>query len=86
MTIEGVFPAGNLPAMAGWIVRPRVIAWRCGSPARSFRWHSPPAPLRSSRGMRANQAAGFSSLAAVAELFSNHWLLLAGYSSPRVWA
>jgi hypothetical protein len=81
MTIEGLFSACNLLAMAGWIcllAAPRQrVAMRIAGTALPltlaaaylvvFALHA-----RGSSG-------GFSSLAAVAELFSNHWLLLAGW-------
>jgi hypothetical protein len=81
MTIEGVFSACNLLAMAGWILlltlprqrRAMTIAGTAIPLALAlvylvlFLLHA-----RESSG-------GFSSLAAVAQLFENRWLLLAGW-------
>ena len=81
MTIEGLFSACNLIAMAGWILLLAVPKSR-----RAMTIAGTVIPLllaavylavfvlnvRGSRG-------GFSSLAGVAELFDNHWLLLAGW-------
>ena len=81
MTIEGVFSACNLLAMAGWILllalpRHRLAMWIAGTAIpltlaavylALFVLHA-----RGSSG-------GFGSLAAVAQLFENHWLLLAGW-------
>ena len=81
MTIEALFSASNLLAMAGWILllvvprnrRAMAIAGTAIPLALAaiylalFALHA-----RGSRG-------GFSSLAAVAELFENRWLLLAGW-------
>ena len=81
MTIETLFSACNLLAMAGWILllavpRSRVAMRIAGTVIpltlaaiylTLFVLHA-----RGSSG-------GFSSLAAVAQLFGNHWLLLAGW-------
>jgi hypothetical protein len=81
MTIESVFSACNMLALAGWILLlavPRrgwamTIAGTAIPLALAtiyltlFAWHA-----RESDG-------GFSSLAAVARLFDNRWLLLAGW-------
>jgi hypothetical protein len=81
MTIEGVFSACNMLALTGWIlllvVPRRAQAMRVAGTAipltlaaiylALFALH-----VRDSRG-------GFSSLAAVAQLFENRWLLLAGW-------
>ena len=81
MTIEGVFSACNLLAMAGWILLFAVPRHRL-----AMRIAGTIIPLtlaaiyltlfvlhaRGSEG-------GFSSLAAVALLFGNRWLLLAGW-------
>ncbi len=81
MTLEGVFSACNLLAMAGWILlltlprqrRAMTIAGTAIPLALAlvylvlFLLHA-----RGSSG-------GFSSLAAVAQLFENRWLLLAGW-------
>ena len=81
MTIEGVFSGCNLLAMAGWILLLAIPRRRAAMIAAGtvipltlaaiylalFALHA-----RESDG-------GFSSLAAVARLFENHWLLLAGW-------
>jgi len=81
MTIEGVFSACNLLAVAGWILLLAVPGHRL-----AMRIAGTVIPLtlaavyltvfvlhaRGSNG-------GFSSLAAVAQLFENRWLLLAGW-------
>jgi len=81
MTIEGVFSACNLLAMAGWVLlltlpRNRRALLVAGTAVpltlaaiylALFALHA-----RGSEG-------GFSSLAAVAQLFGNRWLLLAGW-------
>ena len=81
MTMEGVFSACNLLALAGWILlvtvpRNRLAMMLAGTVVpltlaviylTVFALHA-----RESTG-------GFSSLAGVAELFANHWLLLAGW-------
>ena len=81
MTIEGVFSACNLLAVAGWILLHAVPGHRL-----AMRIAGTVIPLtlaavyltvfvlhaRGSNG-------GFSSLAAVAQLFENRWLLLAGW-------
>ena len=81
MTVEGVFSACNLLAMAGWILllavprqKAAMIAAGTAIPLTLaaiylalFLLH-----VRESSG-------GFSSLAAVAQLFENRWLLLAGW-------
>ena len=81
MTIEGVFSACNLLAMVGWILLLTVPRQRM---AMAIAGTAIPLTLaaiylvlfvlhvRESSG-------GFSSLAAVAQLFANHWLLLAGW-------
>ena len=81
MTIEGVFSACNLLAMAGWIL---LLAAPRQRMAMRIAGTGIPLTLASAylavfalhaRG----SSGGFSSLAAVAELFSNRWLLLAGW-------
>jgi Domain of unknown function (DUF4281) len=81
MTVEGVFSACNLLAIAGWILlltvpRARAALVVAGTAIpltlaaiylALFVLH-----VRESSG-------GFSSLAAVAQLFENRWLLLAGW-------
>jgi hypothetical protein len=81
MTLEGLFSTCNILAMAGWILllvapRQRLAMWIAGTGLPLtlaavylvvFALHA-----RESSG-------GFSSLAAVAELFGNRWLLLAGW-------
>ena len=81
MTLEGVFSACNMLAMAGWIL---LLAVPRNRRAMTIAGTAIPLTLaaiylalfalhaRESRG-------GFSSLAAVAQLFDNHWLLLAGW-------
>ena len=81
MTMEGVFSACNLIAMAGWLL---LLALPLNRRAMTIAGTAIPLALaaiyltlfllhaREGRG-------GFSSLAAVAELFDNHWLLLAGW-------
>ena len=81
MTIEGVFSASNLLAMVGWILLLTVPRHRT---AMAIAGTAIPLTLaaiylvlivshvRESSG-------GFSSLDAVAQLFANHWLLLAGW-------
>jgi hypothetical protein len=81
VTSEGVFSACNLLAMAGWILLLTVPRRRW---AMTMAGTAIPLTLaaiylalfvlhvRESRG-------GFSSLAAVAQLFDNRWLLLAGW-------
>ena len=81
MTIEGVFSACNLLAMGGWILLLTVPRRRW---AMTIAGTVIPLTLAAAylalfvlnaRGSRG----GFSSLAAVAQLFENHWLLLAGW-------
>lgn len=81
MTIETVFSLCNLTATAGWLVLLAVPRSRRGMTIAGtvipltlavvyltlFVWHA-----RCSEG-------GFSSLAGVAQLFGNQWLLLAGW-------
>jgi hypothetical protein len=81
VTQEGVFSACNLLAMAGWILllvvpRNRRAMTIAGTVIpltlavaylTLFALHARESP------------GGFSSLAAVAQLFDNHWLLLAGW-------
>lgn len=81
MTIETVFSLCNLTATAGWVMllavprsrRAMTIAGTviplllAGVYLTLFAWHA-----RGSQG-------GFSSLAGVAQLFGNPWLLLAGW-------
>jgi hypothetical protein len=81
MTIEAIFSACNLLAMAGWVLllalpRNRRALFVAGTAIpltlaaiylTVFTLHA-----RGSEG-------GFSSLAAVAQLFANRWLLLAGW-------
>ena len=81
MTIEGVFSACNLLAMAGWILLLTLPRQR-----RAMTIAGTAIPLAlalvylvlfllHARGA----SGGFSSLAAVAQLFENRWLLLAGW-------
>ena len=81
MTPEGMFSACNLLATAGWVL---LLAVPRNRRAITIAGRAIPLTLaavylllfvlhaRESRG-------GFSSLAAVAQLFDNHWLLLAGW-------
>jgi hypothetical protein len=81
MTIEGVFSACNMLALAGWIL---LLAAPRRDQAMKIAGTAIPLTLAAiylalfalhARGSRG----GFSSLAAVAQLFDNHWLLLAGW-------
>ena len=81
MTMEGVFSACNLLTMAGWILLLTVPRHRT---AMAIAGTAIPLTLATIylvlfvshvRG----SSGGFSSLAAVAQLFDNHWLLLAGW-------
>jgi hypothetical protein len=81
MTIEGVFSACNLLAMAGWIL---LLALPRQRRAMTIAGTAIPLALAlvylvlfllHARG----SSGGFSSLAAVAQLFENRWLLLAGW-------
>ena len=81
MTIEGVFSACNLLAMAGWILLLAVPRHRL-----AMRLAGTVIPLSLAVvyltvfGLHARESnGGFSSLAAVAQLFENPWLLLAGW-------
>ena len=82
MTIEGVFSACNMLAMAGWILLLAVPRRRMRDDDRRdrrFRSRWPRSIWRCSCCTPANRDGGFSSLAAVAQLFDNRWLLLAGW-------
>ena len=81
MTIEGLFSACNLLAMAGWILlllfpRRRIAMTMAGTVI--------PLSLAAvylivfAMNVRGSSG-GFSSLAGVAQLFDNRWLLLAGW-------
>ena len=81
MTIEGVFSACNMLATVGWILLLALPRHR-----RAIQVAGTVIPLTlaaiyltvfvlNARGSNG----GFGSLAAVAELFTNHWLLLAGW-------
>jgi len=81
MTIEGLFSACNMIATVGWILLLVVPRSR-----RAVTFAGTVIPLLlaviylalfvlNARGSRG----GFSSLAGVAQLFENHWLLLAGW-------
>ncbi len=81
MTQEGVFSACNLLAMAGWIL---LLALPRNRRALAVAGTVIPLTLAAiylalfvlhARG----SSGGFSSLAGVAQLFDNHWLLLAGW-------
>jgi ABA4-like protein len=81
VTVEGLFSACNLLAMAGWVL---LLA----APRRPWavRIAGTAIPLTLASAYLAvfalharGSSGGFSSLAAVAELFSNPWLLLAGW-------
>ena len=81
MTIEGVFSACNLVAMAGWILLLAVPRHRL---AMTIAGTAIPLTLAAIYlalfALHARESSGgFSSLAAVAQLFANHWLLLAGW-------
>jgi hypothetical protein len=81
MTMEAVFSACNLTAMAGWLTLLAVPRSR-----RAMTIAGTMIPLLLSAvyltlfalHARGSQG-GFSSLAGVAQLFDNHWLLLAGW-------
>lgn len=81
MTMEGVFSACNMLAMAGWILLLLVprhrLALRIAGTAipLSLAVIYLTVFLLNVRG----SSGGFGSLAAVAELFGNRWLLLAGW-------
>jgi hypothetical protein len=80
MSIEGVFSACNLIAMAGWILLLAIPRSRRGITVAGT-----VIPLSLAAiylvvfvlNVRGSQG-GFSSLAGVAQLFENRWLLLAG--------
>ena len=81
MTLEGVFSACNMIAMAGWLL---LLAWPRNRRAMTIAGTAIPLTLAAvylavfvlhARGSQG----GFSSLAAVAQLFGNRWLLLAGW-------
>ena len=81
MTLEGVFSACNLLAMAGWVL---LLAIPRNRRAMTMAGTVIPLTLAAiylalfvlhARGSQG----GFSSLAAVAQLFENRWLLLAGW-------
>ena len=81
MTIEGVFSACNLIAMGGWILLLTVPRNR-----RAMTIAGTVIPLTLAViyltlfALHARESSGgFSSLAAVAQLFANQWLLLAGW-------
>jgi hypothetical protein len=81
MTIEGVFSACNLLAMAGWILLLTLPRQR-----RAMAIAGTAIPLTLAAVylvlflLHARESSGgFSSLAAVAQLFENRWLLLAGW-------
>ena len=81
MTLEGVFSACNLLAMAGWILLLTVPRHRT---ALAIAGTAIPLTLATIYLilflLHVREASGgFSSLAAVAQLFGNHWLLLAGW-------
>ena len=81
MTMEGIFSACNLLAMAGWVLLlalPRHrLAMRIAGTAIPLTLAAVYMTLfvLHARG----SSGGFSSLAAVAQLFENRWLLLAGW-------
>jgi hypothetical protein len=81
VTLEGLFSACNLIAMAGWIL---LLAFPSNRRATSVAGTVIPLSLAAiylalfALHARGSQG-GFSSLAAVAQLFDNHWLLLAGW-------
>jgi hypothetical protein len=81
MTIESVFSACNLLAMAGWIL---LLAVPRNRRAMTIAGTVLPLTLAAIYlalfALHARESSGgFSSLAAVAQLFANHWLLLAGW-------
>ena len=81
MTIEGVFSACNLVAMLGWVLLLAVPRHR---QAMTIAGTVIPLTLAAIYltlfALHARESSGgFSSLAAVAQLFTNHWLLLAGW-------
>lgn len=81
MTPETVFSVANLIAVAGWLLlivaprRPRAVI--VAGTAIPFLLASTYLVLVASQWVRST--GGFSSLANVAELFSNPWVLLAGW-------
>jgi hypothetical protein len=81
MTLEGIFSACNLLAMAGWVL---LLVWPRNRRVLLVAGTAIPLTLAAiylalfalhARGSEG----GFSSLAAVAQLFGNRWLLLAGW-------
>ena len=81
MTQEGVFSACNLLAMAGWILLLTLPRQRR---AMTIAGTAIPLTLAAVYLLlfllhARDSAGGFSSLAAVAQLFENRWLLLAGW-------
>ena len=82
MTAEGVFSACNLLAMAGWMLlltmpRHRRAMTIAGDRDSADAGRDLPRAVRCCTSRESN--GGFSSLAAVAQLFDNRWLLLAGW-------
>jgi len=81
VTQEGLFSVCNLIAMAGWIL---LLVVPGNRRAMSIAGTAIPLSLAAiyfalfALHARGSQG-GFSSLAAVAQLFDNHWLLLAGW-------
>jgi Domain of unknown function (DUF4281) len=81
VTLEGLFSACNLIAMAGWIL---LLALPKNRHAMGIAGTVIPLSLATiylvlfALHARGSQG-GFSSLAAVAQLFENRWLLLAGW-------
>jgi hypothetical protein len=81
MTLEGVFSACNLLAMVGWVL---LLAIPRNRRAMTIAGTVLPLTLAAIYlalfTLHARESpGGFSSLAAVAQLFDNHWLLLAGW-------
>jgi hypothetical protein len=81
MTQEAVFSVCNVLAMAGWVL---LLAFPRHRRAMTIAGTAIPLTLAavylSLFALHARESnGGFSSLAAVAQLFDNHWLLLAGW-------
>jgi hypothetical protein len=81
MTVEGIFAACNMVALAGWIlllaVPRRGWAMRIAGTAIPLALAAIYLALFALHARESD--GGFSSLAAVARLFDNRWLLLAGW-------
>jgi Domain of unknown function (DUF4281) len=81
MTLEGVFSACNMLALTGWILLLAVPRQRHAMTiAGTVIPLSLGAIYLALFALHARESSGgFSSLAGVAQLFENHWLLLAGW-------